>query len=76
MLFLYFVIQNNRAFFISLYKGVVGFLPVPTCKTLTFKSLSMLYNSFSYLEHNHIKEQKLIKCLNKFRVDNIYREGV
>ena len=36
-------------FVVSLYKGVVEFLPVPTCQTLAFfKSLSMLQTCFMF----------------------------
>ena len=58
--FCYFYIYVKKKFtsFVLLYKGVVGFLPAPTCKTSTFfKSLSMVKNLL-YLEHNHIKEQE------------------
>ena len=40
--YFFFVQKNFTFFFASLYKGVVGFLPLPSCKTLTFfKSLSI-----------------------------------
>ena len=52
------MVQKSFIFFVSLYEGVVGFLPAPTCKKLTFfKKDCQCYNSFSYLKRNHIKEQ-------------------
>ena len=41
--FYIFFVQKIFIVFVSVYKGVVGFLPVPTCKILTFfKILSIL----------------------------------
>ena len=58
MLILYFFGSKKFHFFVSLYEGVVGFLPAPTCKKITFfKKDCQCHNSFSYLKRNHTKEQ-------------------
>ena len=44
----------------SLYKGVVGFIPVTTCKKLAFFKSVNAPIIFLYLEHNHIKEQETV----------------
>ena len=54
-----FCVQKVVTFSASLYKGVVGLLPVPTCKALKrFLKACQCCNNFPYLEHNHIKEQE------------------
>ena len=58
--FYIFAVYNIFTFFVSLYKGVFGFLPVPNCKTLTFLKVCQCFHNFSSLEHSHIKEQQTV----------------
>ena len=58
--FYIFFAQKIFTFFVSLCKGVVGFLPVPTYKESIDIIIFQCYNNFSYLEHNNIKEQETV----------------
>ena len=65
--FCYFYIsfvQKILTFFVSPCKReVVGFLPMPTCKTLTlFKSLSMLQWTQSYKRTKNCHISNLLGC--------------
>lgn len=66
---------------ILLYKIVVGFLPVPNCKTLSFyKCLSMVKKCI-ILAHNYIIEQEIdlnvhYVCRSWKTLDNISMKDV